>query len=334
MVIHWIDHNEMWSSSGYKIYYSRDYGNTFNIIKEIPVSPLINALYKSRILCRLLRLGVRAFLKLKNGSILIVISRKMFLLSNGSLREVFSFEHGIGPLTNGLCEDPKGNIYLGEYFPNNTRKIPVKLYKSEDQGRTWQIILSLKGIRHIHCVQYDPFDQKIWMCTGDKDKESSILFSEDEGETWICIGKNDQMFRTMSLLFTKDHVYWGTDTPSRQSYIYRYHRKTGKIERLIAVNGPVYHSVILGSGIKFFSTGVEGNSEGKSAAWDKKACIWASLDGERWENIICWEKDLWPYIFGYGRVLFARGRSENTLVFTTQSLKNVDNISFIGNFEV
>jgi hypothetical protein len=222
-----------------------------------------------------------------------------------------------------------GNIYVGEYFPNNARKFPARVFKSEDQGQTWRVALSIRRIRHIHSVQYDPFERKIWVCTGDKDEESSILFSDDGGETWNYLVKGDQRFRTMSLSFTDEHIYWGTDTPSRQNYIYRYYRKTGKIERLVAVNGPVYHSAILGNNMIFFSTGVEGNSEGKSGAWNKKACIWASLDGGKWENIASWEKDSYPYILGYGKVIFARGRSKNTLIFSTQCLKKTHGMSFI-----
>ena len=73
-------------------------------------------------------------------------------------------------------------------------------------------------------------------------------------------------------------------------------------------------------------TTAEGDSEGKSAEWDKKAHIWASKDGTQWEDLISWEKDQWPYILGYGRVLFAHGRNRDNLYFTTQCLKKVDNM--------
>jgi len=80
----------------------------------------------------------------------------------------------------------------------------------------------------------------------------------------------------------------------------------------------------LENGTKLFATGVEGNSEGRSGEWDKKAHIWASQDGTHWEDVIGWEKDFWPYILGYGLVLFAQGQRGNDLYFTTQSLKGLD----------
>jgi hypothetical protein len=167
------------------------------------------------------------------------------------------------------------------------------------------------------------------MGTGDRDEECNISFSEDEGESWSEIGAGNQMFRAVSLMFTEDHVYWGSDAPTRQNYIYRYVRRIGRIERLVAVDGPVYYSTCLNNSMKLFATTVEGNSEGKSAEWDKKAHIWASKDGTRWEDIASWEKDSWPYILGFGTVLFAHGQhNKDAVFFTTQCLKKVDNTSF------
>ncbi|MHA1705032.1 MAG: WD40/YVTN/BNR-like repeat-containing protein [Promethearchaeota archaeon] len=218
---------------------------------------------------------------------------------------------------------------MSENFLNNARKHAVKLLKSTDGGRSWMTVNSFKGIRHIHCVQYDPYEKLLWLGTGDRDEESKIMFSEDEGESWISIGSGSQMFRTISLLFTENYVYWGTDTPARQSYIYRYRRKDGKIEQLAPVSGPVYYSTLLSNGIMFFSTGAEGRSEGISRAWDNKAHIWASIDGERWQSVMSWNKDRWPYILGFGRILFANGKDMNVLAFTTQCLKGVDNKLYI-----
>ncbi|MEM2703157.1 MAG: sialidase family protein [Candidatus Bathyarchaeia archaeon] len=329
MIVHWVDNGEIVASRGYTLYVSKD-SETFRKLVNIRIPPLYKVISHSRLLSRALRLGIRALLKLKNGDILLIANGKMFLHSKGASHMVYSFEHGVGPLRDGLCEDDNGNIYIGEYFPNNSRKHPVRLLKSEDGGRSWEVLQSFKNIRHIHCVQYDPYEKLLWMGTGDRDEESKIMFSEDYGETWNVMGSGNQMFRTVTLLFTEEYVYWGTDTPARQSYIYRYIRKRKEVERLTPVSGPVYCSTILENGIKVFSTGAEGNSEGKSAAWDNKAHIWASLDGVKYEDVISFEKDSWPYILGYGRIIFPRGQKSKMLIFTTQCLKNNDNTSFMA----
>jgi hypothetical protein len=333
MRVHWIDEEGILASSRYTLYLSRNYDGTFTKIIDVKTFALYDVLACSRLLCRTFRLGIRALLKLKNGVILVVANGRVICCNNGRSKTVFFFEKGVGPLRDGLCEDNNGNIYIGEYFINNSRKHPVKLFKSEDCGENWMVLQVFKNIRHIHCVQYDPYENLIWIGTGDRDEESSIMFSEDYGETWKNIGSGNQMFRTLSLLFTEDYVYWGTDTPARQSYIYRYKRKNGTIERLSPVNGPVYYSTSLENNILFFSTGAEGKSEGVSGAWDNKAHIWASIDGTKWEDIVSWEKDSLPYILGYGKIVFARGKSKDMLVFTTECLKGIDNKLFICRVE-
>lgn len=326
MVVHHVDDKEIWTSSNYTVYRSKDAGNTFNKAANLPVSFAIQMLGRFRLPSRALRLGIGSLRKLKSGTILLIAGRKIFRLCDSEVEVVYSFKRGLGPLREGWCEDDKRNCYLGEYFLNNKREFPVKLLKSEDDGQSWRVLRSLSNIRHIHCVQYDPFSRRIWMGTGDKDEESSISFSEDEGKSWTEIGCGDQMFRAVSLLFTENHIYWGSDAPTRQNHIYRYVRKSGEVEKLVAVDGSVHYSVILENGVKLFATTAEGKSEGKSTEWDKKAHIWASKDGVHWEDLISWEKDFLPYILGYGRVYFAHGQCGNDVFFTTLSLKKVDTL--------
>lgn len=326
MIVHCVDDEEIWASLNYTLYRSKDGGMSFNKVTDLGVPLVMQVLGKSRLFTRALRLGIRTLRKLKSGTILVIANRKLFRLRNGEAEVTYAFKRGLGPMREGWCEDDRGGCYLAEYFLNNKRDTLADLLKSTDDGRSWKVIRSVPNIRHIHCVQYDPFGKRIWMGTGDRDEESSISFSEDGGESWTEIGSGDQMFRAVSLLFTEDYIYWGTDAPTRQNYIYRYSRESGQIERLVAVDGTVHYSTILGNGMKLFATAAEGNSEGKNPEWDRKAHIWASQNGTRWEDIISWEKDFWPYILGYGMVLFAHGQCGNNLYFTTQSLKKVDGI--------
>lgn len=334
MIVHWVDEDEIWASRNYTLYVSRDPGQTFRKVVVLKVPYLTRMFGKSRLVTRALRLGIRDLRKLTSGTILVIAGKKIFRSKEGEFEPVHSFRKGLAPSRDGWCEDNKGNCYLAEYFLNNKRDTPSDLLKSTDDGQSWKIIRSFQRIRHIHCVQYDPFSRRIWLGTGDRDEESYIFYSEDEGKTWTKLGGGDQMFRAVSLLFTEDHVYWGSDAPTRQNYIYRCERKSGRIERLAAVDGPVHFSTILENDIKLFATAAEGNSEGKSAEWDRKAHIWASEDGINWDDLASWEKDHWPYILGFGRMLFAHGKRGNKLYFTTQSLKKVHNLLFCAELQV
>jgi len=329
MVIHWVNKEEIWTSSNYTIFKSTDGGDNFSKIVELKVPIWFSIAGGNRLIARALRLGIRSLRILKSGTILAIANKRVFRIRDNKAEVTYIFERGLGPLRQGWCEDEEGNVYIGEYFLNNKRAFPVRLLKSNDDGKTWRTIYSFENIRHIHCVQFDPFTRAIWVGTGDRDEESGIFYSKDE-KNWVAIGSGNQMFRTVSLIFTKDYVYWGTDIPTRQNYICRFERKSGKIERLVAVDGPVHYSTILEDGTLIFATTVEGNSEGRSAEWDKRAHIWASRNGKDWEDIISWEKDRWPYLLGYGRILFGQGKHGKFLFLTTQCLKGIDNCLIKG----
>lgn len=324
-VVQYVDNNEIWASSNHTIFRSTIGVNDFKKFCSLPVPFYSRFAGSSNLLSRSLRLGVKSILKLKDGTILAIANKKIFRIKNGELSVVHSFDKGSGPLRKGWCEDNNGNCYFGEYFLNNKRNSSVKLFKSSDNGKKWDSIQAFENIRHVHALQFDPFSGNLWLCTGDRDDESSIMFSEDEGDSWVPIASGKQIFRTVSLLFTKKHVYWGTDAPSKQNYICRYSRDNGAIDKLAPVDGPVHYSINVGNQFKLFSTAVEGNSEGNSMEWDKDAHIWASMDANRWNSIIDWKKDSWPYILGYGKILFPNGQNNtNDLYLTPQALKTVD----------
>lgn len=326
MIVHWVDDGEIWASSNYTLLRSKDGAETFQKIIDLEVPFLLRGLGKCRLTTRALRLGIRAMRKLNSGTILIAANRRLFRITNDRIEVTHTFKKGFGPMREGWCEENKGDCYLAEYFLNNKRTDGSVLLKSTDDGRSWVVVHSVQGVRHIHCVQYDPYSKAVWMATGDRDNESHISFSKDGGKSWSTIGSGDQMFRACSLLFTKDYVYWGGDAPTMQNYINRYNRRNSEIESLKAVQGTVLYSTILENGLMLFGTTDEGNSEGKNPTSDRKAHIWASQDGSHWEDIICWGKDSWPYILGYGRVLFAHGGCEQHLYFTTEALRGVDGV--------
>jgi len=208
LLVHWLNQKEVWASRNYTFYISKDQGVTFNKAVELQSSALTNLLGGSRLLTRAFRLGIRDSRELRSGTILAIADKKIFRLHDREFEAVHLFQQGRGPLREGWCEDHKGNCYLGEYVLNNQRDKSINLLKSSDDGHTWKTIRSFRNIRHIHCVQFDPFSQAVWMGTGDKDHESSIAFSENDGNTWNTIGSGNQKFRTVSLVFTEDFVYW------------------------------------------------------------------------------------------------------------------------------
>jgi hypothetical protein len=324
MTVHWVNGQAVYTSSNYTLYMSRDDLATFQKIADLKAPRLFRIAGRFRLLAKALRLGVKDLRVLKSGTVLVIANKRIYRLRDGDLTEVHAFERGSGPLRQGWCEDGNGNCYVGEYFFNRQRDSAVNLLKSSDDGQSWGIIRSWPDIRHIHFVQYDRFTGGIWVGSGDTDAESRILVLDEDGGTVREVCSGDQMYRAVSLIFTETHVYWGSDSPTRQNYVFRYDRRTGEIDRLAEVNGPVYYSLETSDGIKLLATTNEGKSEGSSAEWDSKAHIWASRDGAHWEDIISWEKDFWPYLMGYGRIDFAYGDCGNYVYLTPLALKGID----------
>lgn len=325
MIVHYTNSSEIWASSGLSIYLSQNEDFTFKNVINVPGSLIFRLLGNLRFTSRALRLGIRNLRKFKNGTVLVVANRNLYRFSDGQIKITYSFSKGLSPLREGWCEDDNGNYYLAEYFLNNKRNFSSELLKSTDDGESWQVIHSIPNIRHIHCVQYDPYSHKIYIGTGDNDNESSILYSGDGGNSWEVLGDGDQLYRTVSLLFTENYIYWGGDAPTRQNYIVRYNRKTKNIEKLVAVNGTVFSSIMLENGTIFFSTTDEGNSEGRNPTADRKCYLWATTDGTHWNNVMQWNKDFWPYFMGYGKILLPHGQSGNILYFTPVCLKGANN---------
>jgi hypothetical protein len=167
---------------------------------------------------------------------------------------------GRGILSNGLLSVNEKQVYFGEYFRNSERS-NVYIYKSQDNGRTWNIAYEFEtgAIRHIHALQEDPYTGKLWVCSGDADSESLIAWSDNGFKSINIIGKGSQTWRTANLVFTEEAIYWGADTGSIElAGIYRWDKTSGETKSLYQSDGAILYGTHLGSGSMVFSTDREG----------------------------------------------------------------------------
>lgn len=70
--------------------------------------------------------------------------------------------------------------------------------------------------RHIHFLSQDPYSNIIFMGTGDLDSQSSIYYSTDNGINFKVLGMGSQYWRSLSMLYFKDNIYWTMDSSSPQ----------------------------------------------------------------------------------------------------------------------
>lgn len=276
-----------------------------------------------RISRQLLRVGIHHLLPLRNGGFLITLKRKTLILDNeGNIVSTFSGYSGNKPGHRGVCITPEGTIFFGEYTVNINNTNETKLYRSIDNGLSFQNILTFEKdeARHIHFVQWDSYEECIWMGTGDKDHECRLMRSTDNGDTWEMVGQGSQLWRAIGVSFTEDAIYWGTDagSVSDPNYIIKMDRKTRHIEKVQEVQGPCHGNAVLADGSVFVSTGIEGGENEK----DRYAHVWKSEESGSFKEIIQYRKDTFPLIIQYGVVRFPMGLEDSSeLVYTTYALK-------------
>jgi hypothetical protein len=141
------------------------------------------------------------------------------------------------------------------------------------------------------------------------------------------VGKNDQIFRTLEMVFEKDAVYWATEDPLHQNRVVRLARADKKITTLAAISSPVYNFKKFGD-LYLLITANEGRDI------DKSMHVYATSDLEsgRWDDCISFTKDPFPAIFGFGRLYFGCKINEYILLYG-YGLAGADNRTIVMKLE-
>ena len=294
----------LWASSGSKLFRSCDEGNSWEKTGRLPYSlDKENILRHIPIIKNLLGGSGISDMKILNSGTMLVFgaweSRWLWRSVDGG--KTFSRLHRLRHafLPQGITEK-NGIVFYGEYVLDEEKDC-VYIWKGVKDATKWSVIYSFPAgsIRHIHAVQYDKYGDKLWVATGDNDAECKIMYSEDDGKTFVILGQGTQEWRTVSLMFTQKYVYWGMDSPGIQNYIFRWDRNSGKTEKVAEIDGPAYFSTVLNDGTLVLATTVEQitvNIENKAHVWIKKNNI------EEWQDIGGWPRHKWTKEHGMLRL--------------------------------
>lgn len=80
----------------------------------------------------------------------------------------------------------------------------------------------LDQMKHIHNVNQDPFTGYIYTSTGDNSIGSAMYMSKNNGETFTTILSGSEKYcRVLNWVFTKDWIYWATDTNGSPHWFFK-----------------------------------------------------------------------------------------------------------------
>lgn len=290
---------ESYASRRGLIFRSRDDGRTWRPYARLPLTLPQRAGSAGQLAQRLWRATVHHVVPLTGGALVVFGYRRIYRLDAAGHCGGAAALRGSRPLCVSVERD---TVYYGEYRANREGS-PVHIWASRDGGATWISVHRFAGVRHVHGVFADPHEEALWVTTGDSNAASGIWRTRDRFATLDRVAGGNQQTRAVQLLFTRTHVYFGSDAPRDVNHLYRLRRKDGTIERLQRVEGPVYYGC-QAAGRLFFSTACEPPTLRET----RDVAVWSSADGERWERVAVFRKDRWPArILQHGHVLFPAG---------------------------
>lgn len=297
---------------------------------------------RSRVLFRLLRLGIRAAIALDEEHILLSVGNMIheFDLSTGKLSKGYFCGEGVRPL---VFSDVKGiegiddGIYFGTY-QSVSSKNPVSIFKRVDVDK-WETVFTfeLGSVEHIHNVIPDPYRKCLWIFSGDFGDNAAIWkvtenFGKVEREFY-----GDQKYRACVINVLPEGLLYATDSPLDKDYIILLNLESGKLNELKSISG----SCIYGCQWKelfVFESSVEPSGKYKNkldflfskkigpGIQDRYVRIYCGNLENGFKEIYKEKKDCLPYAtFQFGAVKFPAGvNNSDTLYFQSIATKRND----------
>jgi len=295
------------------IFVSDDGGETFRQLGSLPEpNPGLSARLKDRVArlepVRQIRRsrGPKSLVVLKSGTILVFYDYVYRSDDGGQTFEpVFAIHHT--PFQNGATVDDEDRVYFGEY-DTSPRPHPIRVFRGTDDGRTWETahIFESGEIFHVHGVQYDPYRDRVWIKTGDRDPECHLFYTDDDFRNLRRLGGGTQDWRIVSLVPTETALFWGSDNDRRAAGIFRWSFEENRLEEIETIGKVSYFAGRTSDGSLVVTTTYEPESPFTKAAKPPASTeLYVSRRGREWHRIA---------VLPYAREEFSWGPARAQLV--------------------
>jgi hypothetical protein len=300
-------------------------GKAFSFAGGVPSKAGYKLIEPFRLLCRLLRYEIRAFSILSDGTKIASTRQGVYFSEPHSLllRPTVLRQGGISaqpPMT--ITVDSNDRILWGEYWGNPKRRA-VRLFVSEDKGRTYEPVYEFKSgeIRHVHNIFEDTYENCYWICAGDYGREVGIIRVSKNFDSFDWVIRGEQRYRAVNLFILKDSIIYATDTEEDYNGIYVLDKLSRRVEKICDIPGSSIYATKFGIWYAV-STSVEYFKKYKN----DKATLWISRNGTDWQQVYEAQKDIWSKkYFQFGSIVLPQGRwKKDTIVFSGQALKGID----------
>ena len=321
--------------SGDQLYASRGYqllrATIQNPTDNLPWQPVavFHAHWRRRIsasnnlTARLLRDGFHALAILPSGALVAAVPKAIVVLRPGDteFRKTHAILRGTRPLH--ITAVPSGTIFWGEYFDNPARE-EVHIYASTDSGATWSVAYTFPqgAIRHVHNIVHDPWQECLWVLTGDYGDECRILRAACDFSRVEAALQGKQQARAVAAVPTDDGLFFSTDTPLESNFIYRLDRHQ-ELLQVASISTSSIYGCRVGSRL-FFSTMVEPSEVNRERHVRVYGC--GTHGRQEWHSQVSWKKDSWPMgLFQYGNAFLPDGDNATSfLALTTIAVRSDD----------
>lgn len=326
-IVHHRNGEVLWASKREVIFQSLDNGVSWQRVLSLPIPQLSRIKAQVALSRRLFRMMVNHLHWLEDRYLVVLGFGRIFCFDFDDDKALVADTplHGKRPLV--LCKTAGGRLLYGEYRSNPERSA-VSVWGSGDSGRTWRSECTLEGVRHIHGVFEDPYEDLLWITTGDEDHESAIWSARPDFSDLRKVVSGGQQARAITLEFSAEKVFYGTDTPLEKNHLYSLDRTNLVASKIAEVDGSVFHSCGAG-GQMFFSTACEPSKVNLSGT----ASVYQVTQAGVCSLLISRPKDFWPKkLFQYGQVFLATGQEDYPEIWMTPFATTQDQKSVLWEF--